>query len=241
MVLITVIVPTFGRAGRMAAVAADIHDHTAAAHEVLFVTEDDDRESCAAAAGLAQAGAARWVRNERSRNYAGAVNTGARHAAGDMLFTGADDLRFHPGWDMAALAVMRPPVRVAGTNDLGNPDVLAGQHATHYLIDRAYTDGPGGVADGPPGMVLFEGYDHNWTDTEFIATARHRGVFAACPEAVVEHMHPVHGKGEPDPTYAKGSARHREDGEIFHSREHLWAGDWAAQTAWGGQKDRWAR
>ena len=66
------------------------------------------------------------------------------------MFAGADDLNFHPGWDTAALAVMDGWVQVVGTNDLLNPYVTAGLHATHYLVDRRYLDDVGGVVDQGP-------------------------------------------------------------------------------------------
>jgi hypothetical protein len=84
------------------------------------------------------------------------------------VFAGADDLNFQPGWDTAALALMDGWVQVVGTNDLLNPYVTAGLHATHYLVDRRYLDDVGGVVDQGPGSFLFDGYDHQYTDTEFI-------------------------------------------------------------------------
>jgi hypothetical protein len=220
--LITVIVPTFGRAGRMAEVAADVHAATINDHEVLFVVEVGDEPSCEQARWLAGEGAAGWTVNRRAHNYAGAINTGAAVAVGGHLFVGADDLHFHPGWDIPALAAMTGPVQVVGTNDLLNPGTLSGTHATHYLVDRSYITGPGGVPGERPGLVLFEGYDHQFTDTEFIAVARARGVFAPCLSSVVEHLHPAAGKAVMDATYQKGHARIWDDEKIFRSREHLW-------------------
>jgi hypothetical protein len=115
-----------------------------------------------------------------------------------------------------------------------NPYVLAGTHATHYLVSRWYLENAGGVADAPPGdpswpaslrpPVLFEGYDHNYTDTEFIETARARGVFAPCLDAVVEHLHVVAGKAQWDETYRKGAARMGDDEVLFQQRRGLWGG-----------------
>lgn len=217
--MISVLVPTFGRAQRLPAVVENISANTATGHEILLVVEPDDRASIDTAKRLP----ARTVLNERSRNYAGAINTGFAHATGDYVFAGADDLNFHPGWDTAALAEMRGGIRVVGTNDLLNPGVLRGAGATHYLIGRCYIEQTGGVAGERPGMVLFEGYDHQFTDTEFIATAAARGVFAPCLASVAEHMHPAGGKAAFDATYAKGHAKVHEDEQVFRSREHLWA------------------
>ena len=204
---ISVLVPTLGRAGRLPTVLANIRQNTAVPFEVLFVVEAADMPSCRAVAEMG----AGWVVNDGPASYAGAINAGYQYAQGRFIFTGADDLWFHPGWDTAALARMRDTIRVVGTNDLVNDTVVQGVAATHYLIDRRYIDEVGGVPGEPPGTVLFEGYDHNYTDAEFIDVARYRGVFAACLASVVEHLHPVVGKASWDPTYAKTRARFQED------------------------------
>jgi glycosyltransferase involved in cell wall biosynthesis len=223
-VSISILVPTRGRPGRLPGVLANITENTRSEHEVIFVVEGDDVPARNAVVALA-AGAghvAGWAANRRARSYAGAINTGFQRARGDYVFAGADDLRFQAGWDTAALALMRDPVRVVGTNDLLNTDVQRGTHATHYLVDRRYIAEVGGVPAAPPGLVLFEGYDHNFTDTEFIAVARARGVFAPCLDSVVEHLHFYARKADWDDTYAKGSAREEQDRALFHAREQLW-------------------
>lgn len=218
-VSISIIVPTLGRFMRLPAVRANIHQHTVVAHEVLFVVEQGD---LASRRMLAEMGAG-WVVNSHSPSYAGAINAGYEHARGRYVFTGADDLSFHRGWDTAALSQLQEPIRVAGTNDLWNPHVLSGLTATHYLIDRRYIDEVGGVPGEPPGTVLFEGYDHNFTDTEFIQVAQARGVFTPCLSSVVEHLHPLAGKAEWDATYVKTRSRFRDDHQVWAARQHLWA------------------
>src|SRR5690606_14218191 len=127
-----------------------------------------------------------------------------------------DDLHFHPGWDTAALAHMDGWIKVVGTNDLLNPYVRDGLHATHYLIARDYLDNIGGCVDEGPGSFLHEGYDHQYTDTEFIGTAKARARFRPCLESVVEHLHAYSGKGEaPDATTEKASARVVQDSDLY--------------------------
>jgi hypothetical protein len=110
---------------------------------------------------------------------------------------------------------------VFGTNDLGNPDVLNGSHATHYLIRRSYADNPGACVSGPQ-SVLWEGYQHNFTDTELIETAKSRGVFVPVLDSVVEHLHPAWHKAAWDSTYEKMLAGNSADGREFQARCHLW-------------------
>jgi len=223
---ILIIVPTLNRAAKMRPLAENIRDATQADVAVMFVAEEGDGESQAEVKSLAVT-----VTNRRKANWAGAVNSGYATAVnGGVAFThvlpGADDLWFEDGWDEAALAALGrdKKLRVAGTNDLHNAAVLAGVEATAYLIDRRYVDGVGGVADQPPGVVQCEDYLHNFTDTEFVATARARGVWTPCLEAVVEHRHPAFGLAGWDEGYraSQDPARFSFDATVFAGRRPLW-------------------
>jgi len=67
-------------------------------------------------------------------------------------------------------------------------------------------------------------YDHNYPDTEFVATARMRRMYRYCPEAIVEHLHPRWSRGQDDPTYEKGRQRIHEDAQRYARRRPLWEG-----------------
>jgi hypothetical protein len=229
MTLILVIVPTLGRPGKLCPLAGNIRDATKSDVVTLFVLEPEDDASWDAAVELE--GLALIARNSRKRNWSGAVNSGYASACYYQVpFThvlaGADDLRFADGWDVPALGLLasRPELRVAGTNDLHNPSVLAGHEATAYLIDRRYIDETGGVADQPPGTVQCDAYRHNFTDTEFVATARARGVWAPCLDSVVEHCHPAFGLAGWDDGYrmSQDPAGFAADEAVFRSRRRLW-------------------
>jgi glycosyltransferase involved in cell wall biosynthesis len=217
-VTIAIVIPTVGRPQRIAALVENITSVTAAQHRIVFVVEADDADSAAAvrAAGLES------LVNTRTRNYAGAVNMAYRATDDPYLFTAADDLRFHPGWDIAALACMDDQTQVVGTADLLNPYVARGWHATHYLVDRTYLDTEGGVVDEGPGSFLPECYDHNYTDTEFIGTAKARVRFSPCLDSVVEHMHALSGKGVRDVTAERTLRHYAADEALYDSRRELW-------------------
>ena len=219
--MITVLVPTWHRPASLIPLVRNITETTRTGAQVVIIAEADDEPTFALAADLAPA---LMVANTRKRNFAGATNTGYASATGDYIFTGSDDLRFYDGWDEAALAALEadPVLRVAGTNDLGNPGVLAGLTSTSHLIDRRYIDEVGAVAGQPPGMVVCEDYGHEYTDTELVATAKARGVFAPCLASIVEHRHTIFGKAPWDETYARTRAASAGDGAIFESRRHLW-------------------
>lgn len=213
---VAILIPSYGRIDRLEAVVANARDATPGATVVLLL-EPDEHAAVIGHGGIDGAVAISTV--DGFGTYAKAINCGYRNTAEPLLFAGADDLRFHHGWLDAALATMKATgAQVVGTNDLGNPEVLAGDHATHYLVKRGYLDAVGGVFDQGPGSFMPDCYDHNWTDREFIATAQHRGVFAPCLDAVVEHCHPAWGKAEMDSTYRKSFREESADAALAHER-----------------------
>jgi hypothetical protein len=213
---VAILIPTYHRAERIAAVTLNALDSTEHAN-VYFIVEPDDHASITAVVGTV---GANLILNRRKANYAGAINTGVMDTDEPYVFAGADDLNFHHGWFEAAVALMKKPIEVVGTNDLGNPAVMRGEHATHYLVSRNYATQ--GVADRE-GIMLHEGYDHNWCDTEFIETAKWRGRFAPCLDSKVEHMHVAWGKAQMDRTYTKGFSNEGIDARLFQERSELWS------------------
>ena len=149
-------------------------------------------------------------------SFASKVNAGHAQTSEPWLFLTGDDVRFHPGWlDHAQAAATGHDV--VGTNDLGNPRVMKGEHAVHMLIRRAYVDEQGASWDGP-GSVCHEGYRHWYVDDEIVTAARQRGAFAHAPGAVVEHLHPLWGKGETDDVYELGQESQNADRDLFQKR-----------------------
>lgn len=165
-----------------------------------------------------------YILDSEYGSYAEAINEGWKHCDERWLFLGADDLRFCPEWLDEALAKMVDGVKVVGTNDLHNPYVLTGHHATHYLVDRRYIEQVGGVIDGGPGSFLYP-YDHGYTDSEFIETARVRGVFTVALDSVVEHLHPDFDNREPDEVDKRTRRDSSGDYETFIKRREMWIDD----------------
>lgn len=221
---IDIIVPTLWRHQRLARVVDNIHQATATPHLVSLVAEPDDQPTVDTGLELAAHDPAlRLVVNQRAHNYAGAVNTAVFSGDAPWWFAGADDLDFQTGWDTHCLATAeRTGAQVIGTNDRYHPGVLRGDHATHYLVSRAYTMAVGCSADNIPGTGVPEIYDHQYTDTELVEVAKYRGVFAPCLEAVVKHLHFSAGLSPRDATYDHGQRHVATDGQLFESRRHLW-------------------
>lgn len=134
-----------------------------------------------------------------------------------LLLVG-DDVRFHEGWEEAALAAMGHG-GVISTND-GHRDDL---HllAVHPIFQRAYLDTLGATVDGP-GTLAHEGYHHAYVDQEWSYVARKRGMLHYAPDCLIEHLHPLWGKGEVDHIYELGNAHNEEDRELCVSRLEAW-------------------
>lgn len=214
---VAVLVPTLGRPDNMRRVHDDLYASVDPADVSLyFVVEERDVDSVEAGHDLGVA--VLW--NQRSASYAGAINSALLWTDEPYLFIGADDLHFHEGWLPPLLAMAGEfGFGLVGTNDLYNRDVLNGTHATHFLVTREYA--LTGCVD-EPGVLLHEGYSHNWVDTEVVATAISRAEFAPCLTSIVEHLHPLAGKAGTDATYEKGRDSEPLDAQHFAERRHLW-------------------
>lgn len=159
-------------------------------------------------------------------DYARKINHGITGTDEEWVLQAADDLRFHPGWDEAAMAKAAPHIGVIGTNDLGNPLTRAGRHATHSLIRRTYVEQHGTIDE--PGKALHEGYSHCWVDNELVETAIARRAWASARRSHVEHLHHIwpNGsggrKGEDDATYRRGQRDYNADASLFKRRRPLW-------------------
>lgn len=134
----------------------------------------------------------------------------------EWLFAVGDDVRFHPGWLDHAMEAAGDRFHVVGTNDLANPRVTSGEHATHMLIRRSYVDDVGASWDGPKAVA--HEYRHWFVDDEIVAAAKQRGVWTPALRSVVEHLHPAFGKGENDEVYELGQSFAEQDKATFAAR-----------------------
>jgi GT2 family glycosyltransferase len=213
---VTVVVPVLTRPQNVAPLVESLRASTGLA-DVLFVTEPDDIVECAA---VDEASANRIT---HPGSFAKKVNAAVEHVSTPWMFIAGDDVVFRPGWlDHALHVANRYGAQVVGTNDLGNPAVMSGEHATHMLISMDYVREVGASWDGP-GLVCHEGYRHWYVDNEIVAAAKQRGVWASALGSIVEHNHPAWGKAENDDVYVRGQRYAQRDARTFRDRmgEHL--------------------
>ena len=133
------------------------------------------------------------------------------------VFLAADDVRFHPGWLSEAMAAMHIVDGVVAVNDGLNP------RGTLSLVSRNYINQESGCID-IPGVVIYPGYWHFFSESELFDTAASRGRFAYATNSYVEHLHHVNGKAPFDDVYALGGSQGLEDEYLYNSRVHLWNG-----------------
>jgi hypothetical protein len=211
--LVALLIPVLNRPRRVKPLLKSIDESTQQGYRVLFLGDPDDQAELDAV----EATGADFI--DCGGTYPQKINIGVRLTQEPLIFTGADDLAFHPGWLEAATAKLRRGVHVVGTNDLGNPTVMRGEHSTHCLVTREYTKR--GTVD-EPGRLLHEGYNHNFCDNELVETAKARGVWDFAKDSHVEHLHPFWDKGKADRTYIKGQETFMIDRKLFHKRRQLW-------------------
>lgn len=192
---------------------------------VYVMADEDDEETIEA---WFEAGAEHVHRHDyggRPGTFAEKVNKGFEYTGQDngwnnispWVFIVGDDVRFQAGWLDHAQAVAGDQYHVIGTNDLGNPRVTAGDHATHILFRRSYVDEIGGSWDGP-GKIAHEGYRHWFVDDEIVNAAKQRGTWAMALGSVVEHFHPAWGKAPGDEVYERGQKDADKDRLLFERR-----------------------
>lgn len=227
---ILIVVPVLARPQNARPLVESVAESAACDWTLLFVCSPDDNAELDACWDV-------WNDHERvaitniteqpgGGDYARKIQAGYASDLYDEIpyvLLAADDLRFHPGWDTAALEIFEEfDVGVVGTNDLGNRQTIIGRHSTHPFVARSYIDSLGGYVGGE-GQVYFDGYDHQYVDVELCETAQARGCYAHASGSVIEHLHPLWRKGESDSTYRRGSSGGAKDRALYERRRSLWA------------------
>ncbi len=214
---LAVIIPMLGREWTVGPMIASVQEATPGAN-LLFVCTYGDSSVL------------RSVRKAKANfiilpprkigDYAHKINVGYKRTTEPLLFTGACDINFYPGWFESATELLMGDIGVVGTNDLGLDRSMNGQHSTHTLVTRKYADIYGTIDE--PGKILHEGYVHEYCDDELVQTAKMRGKWAWSERAIVEHMHPAWGKGVWDESYDRWPARMEFSEDLFRERSKLW-------------------
>lgn len=221
---LVILVPILKRAHRVGPLMDSVRQATPGARVMFVCTPGDDAviDAVESQVEISDYALSPWPANGRG-DYARKINMGYRVTDQPLMFLGADDLAFTPGWfERATSHVHGHDARVVvGTSDGHNARTLHGILSTHSLVTRAYAD-QFGVVD-QPGAVLHEGYWHEYVDNELCETAKARRRYAHAADAVVEHLHPDYGLAPNDEVYEdQRHARQRWGRRVFHERSKLW-------------------
>jgi hypothetical protein len=216
---VAVLVPVMQRPEKAEIFMRSLRASTGMAH-AYAICDRDDLETIAA---WEKMGATVVIVNDyreldRPGRFSEKVNVGYMVSSEPWVFIVGDDVLFYPGWlDQAEMLTGEDRYHVIGTNDLGNPSVMNGDHATHILISRKYIQEQGASWDGP-GIVCHEGYHHWFVDNEIVMAARQRGVWTMALGSVVEHLHPYWQKSEMDAVYELGQENVQDDKQEYERR-----------------------
>lgn len=219
---VLVIIPVLGRPEAVPRLLRSLQESAGerVLHPLFMVSPGDDEELRAINAAGADRVIVPW--EPGPGDFSRKTNLAIRETDNEWILSAADDLVFHPGWADEAIRVsVARRKRFVATNDLANPLVIRGQHATHPLVHRSYVEELGTWDE--PGKLYHEGYSHQCVDVEASDTAKVRGEFVAATRSVVEHMHPIYRKEvKMDETYRKALADGATDRDLLLRRMHLW-------------------
>lgn len=213
--MIDVLVPVLGRPQNVAPLVESFLSTASPMDELYFICSPGDDAQIEAVLSLGQRGTI--VNFEPGHgDYARKMNWGFRSSERPFLLLAADDVTFEAGWRDAVLDCAEG-YGVIGTNDMASRHVTSGRSSTHPLVRRSYIEEQGGSLDGP-GVLIHEGYDHNFSERELVELAKRRGQWTFCREAIIRHRHPLWGTTAWDPTYEKAMACYEEDARLFRDR-----------------------
>lgn len=216
MITLAILIPVLRRPKNVLPLVSSIVENTPGNYEILFIVSPGDQEETNELEVHKQNYIVMDAIYVNNGDYARKINTGFNSIEAEWYFLGADDILFQPNWFESAMETYQQTnASVIGTNDLGSPSVMRGEHATHSLVRRDYVLNYGTIDQ--PGLVLHEGYHHNYCDIELVGTAKYRKAWAFSRDSVVRHIHPDWGLAVTDDVYQIGKRSFRED-YIYNSR-----------------------
>lgn len=213
---VTVVVPVLRRPQRAEPFMASLRESLpegGAEPPVIALANADDRDTALA---WRRTGARVVLEHHQPGSFGQKANHAVPYVHTPWMFLTGDDVCFHPGWLEAAFDGIDDQVGVIGTNDLGNPAVQAGEHATHMLLRMRYVREQGASWNGPE--TVAGPYRHWFTDNEIVAVAKLRGAWAMRLGSVVEHLHPYFDRGTMDDVYRIGEEHAQADQQLWLER-----------------------
>jgi hypothetical protein len=194
---LAVVVPSRGRPGNARLLAQAFAETCGADSRLVFAVDSDDPalDEYVEAAGAGRAElrvCGPWQPMVPKLNQAvvQVVNDGGAPFA--VAFMGDDHRPRTPGWDAAILAALRD----LGTGVVYGDDLLQGERlCTAWAMTSDIVRALGRMVPAP--------VEHMYCDNAVSDLAKAAGCLRYLPDVVIEHMHPLAGKAEWDPGYAR--------------------------------------
>lgn len=208
---VAIFVPTVNRPERVEKLLESLEQSTPREdYQVYVITKNEQTLEIAK-----KHGATAILDSNDDIRYATRMNWLLKQTKEPFIFTGSDDILFRDGWIIEAKKFLAKGYKIIAVNDKTNPT------GTNFLIDREYIEKNSGCLD-IKGVLFYPDYQHNFCDTELVASAKFRNVFAYAPRSVVEHEHYLNSKRHADESDIWAQARFGIDQKTFESRKKLW-------------------
>lgn len=204
--MITVLLPSRGRPrGAYEAVQSFYDTVTLPATRLILLLSEDDPE-LDKYFNLAE----KWsILPAQYNTLSKKLNRGAQDFQSEIIGFVADDNRFRTsGWDETIAGVLNTP-GIAYGNDLFHGQGLP---TSVFMTQDIYN---------ALGWFALPTCDHLYLDNAWRTLGERLGRLTYLPNVIIEHMHPVAGKGEFDATYALSNTSERmsQDGQAFFDWE----------------------
>lgn len=200
---VAIFVPTMGRFNLLKPLVESLKTSTNHPYTLYFITDEPE------VMNMNLPNSKVIVSDKDHVSYAKRINLAYRSTKERYFFTGSNDILFTKGWLETALRAITG-VGVVAVNDGLNPN------GTNFLIDRNYIEKHGGTFDGVD--VMWEGYRHNFCDTELLAKARAINQWVYAPDSVVKHNHYINKERVADEVDKIATDSYKDDEHLFKER-----------------------
>jgi len=210
---IAILIPTLGRADRIASIVENIARTTHLPHTIYFICEPWDQATIDAIPKsdprVVQ------VINQKPNTYVSAINLGYELSNEDYIFCGSDDIEFTLWWDKEASQYFGKYGFIGVVDEW--PITKTGLHASHFFVSREYVGKWSGVFD-EKGVIYSSQYKHLNCDIETEQTAMCRNEFVISKDSIVHHKHWYTKQAKMDETYKMGSECRNCDMQTYEKR-----------------------
>lgn len=203
---VAIFIPSMSRFDRLIPLAETIKKTTKHPYTIYLITDEPEAEEAAKKMPNTV-----FIKSPKDCvSYAKRINYLYQNTSERYFFTGSNDITFCEGWLENAL-LNTISGGVVAVNDGFNPN------GTNFLIDREYIKTFGGTFFNE-NEVMWEGYRHNFCDTELISKARVCNQYVYVQNSYVLHEHYLNKKRLSDMVDEIATSSYNDDRLKFTER-----------------------